>query len=65
MPGRLSHQYQGTINIVNFWNNAPEVARLRGELSDLMLATGIGEIMSRTATSFCARLAASCERPRA
>ena len=41
-------QVQGTINIVNFWNNAPEVARLRGELSDLMLATGIDEIIQHT-----------------
>ena len=41
-------QLQTTINIINFWNNVPEVARLRGELSDLMLATGIDEIIEHS-----------------
>ncbi len=41
-------QLQGTINIINFWNNKSEVARLRGELSDLMLATGIDEIIDNS-----------------
>lgn len=37
-----------TINIVNFWNNTPEVKSLRGELSDLLLASGIDEIIEHT-----------------
>lgn len=41
-------QLQGTINIVNFWNNTPEVSRLRGELSDLILAAGIDEIIEHS-----------------
>lgn len=41
-------QLQGTIDIIDFWNNAPEVSRLRGELSDLMLATGIDEIVEHS-----------------
>jgi type I restriction enzyme R subunit len=35
---------QRTIGIVNFWGNAPEVAQLRGELSDLLLFSGIDEV---------------------
>ena len=41
-------QLQGTIDIIDFWNNAPEVSRLRGELSDLMLATRIDEIIEHS-----------------
>ncbi|QDU94104.1 type I restriction enzyme endonuclease domain-containing protein [Lignipirellula cremea] len=41
-------QLQKTIDIIDFWNNAPEVSRLRGELSDLMLATGIDEIVEHS-----------------
>lgn len=41
-------QLQTTINIINFWNNVPEVARLRGELSDLILGTGIDEIIEHS-----------------
>ncbi|MFM2000817.1 MAG: Type restriction enzyme protein [Planctomycetota bacterium] len=33
-----------TIGIVNFWGNSPEVAKLRGELSDLMVFSGIDAI---------------------
>ena len=43
----LIEQLRGTINIVNFWSNAPEVARLRGEISDRLLATGIDEVIDR------------------
>jgi len=41
-------QLQKTIDIVNFWNNPPEVSSLRGELSDLLLATGIDEIIEHS-----------------
>ena len=35
---------QETIDIINFWNNAPEVSKLKGALSDLMLLSGVNEI---------------------
>jgi len=38
-------QLQDTIDIINFWSNAPEVSKLKGSLSDLMLLTGIEEIV--------------------
>jgi type I restriction enzyme R subunit len=41
-------QLQQTINIVNFWHNAPEVSKLKGALSDLMLFTGIDEIAEKS-----------------
>ncbi len=36
-----------TIGIVNFWGNPPEVSKLRGELSDLLLFSGIDEIADK------------------
>ena len=39
--GRL----RDNIGIINFWSRATEVNRLKGELSDLMLLTGIDEII--------------------
>jgi type I restriction enzyme R subunit len=50
-------QLQNTIDIINFWGNPPEVSKLRGSLSDLMLLTGIDEIVkssSRLATEIAA-----------
>ena len=38
-------QLQGTIDIIDFWNRPTEVSKLRGELSDLMLATGVDEVI--------------------
>ena len=35
---------QGTIDIINFWSNVPEVSKLKGSLSDLMLLSGMNEI---------------------
>lgn len=37
-----------TIGIVNFWGNSPEVAKLRGELSDLLLFSGIDSIADKS-----------------
>ena len=36
-----------TIGIVNFWDNPTEVAKLRGELSDLLLFSGIDAIADK------------------
>lgn len=37
-----------TIRIINFWDNSPEVAKLRGELSDVLLFSGIDEIADKS-----------------
>ncbi|QDT59461.1 Type-1 restriction enzyme R protein [Stieleria bergensis] len=36
---------QSNIDIIDFWNRPTEVSRLRGELSDLMLATGVDQVI--------------------
>jgi len=37
-------QLQGTIDIINFWSNAPEVSKLKGTLSDLFVLSGVDEV---------------------
>lgn len=37
-----------TIGIINFWSNAPEVSKLKGELSDLMLFSNVDEIVDKS-----------------
>jgi type I restriction enzyme R subunit len=37
-----------TIRIINFWDNSPEVAKLRGELSDVLLFSGIDAIADKS-----------------
>jgi type I restriction enzyme, R subunit len=37
-----------TIDIINFWSNFPEVSKLRGAISDLILLTGIDELIENT-----------------
>jgi len=44
----LLDKMQRTIGIVNFWGNAPAVASLRGELSDLLLFSGIDEVAEKS-----------------
>lgn len=46
--GDVIEEFQQTINIINFWNNAYEVEKLKGRLSDLMLFTGIDPIIENT-----------------
>jgi type I restriction enzyme R subunit len=41
-------QLQQTITIVNFWNNGPEVSKLKGVLSDLLLFTKSEAIIARS-----------------
>lgn len=36
------------IGIINFWSNAPEVSKLKGELSDLLLFSNIDEIVEKS-----------------
>ena len=37
-----------TIGIINFWDNPPAVAELRGALSDLLLFSNIDEILDHS-----------------
>ncbi len=37
-----------TIGIINFWGNLPEVAKLRGELSDLLVESGLDAIADKS-----------------
>ena len=39
---------QSTIDIIDFWGNVPEVKNLDGDLSDLMLLTGIDEVVANS-----------------
>jgi type I restriction enzyme R subunit len=43
----LLEKLHRTIGIVNFWGNPTEVSKLRGELSDLILFSGIDEIADK------------------
>ncbi len=44
----IIEKLRNTINIVNFWNNQPEVSRLKGELSDLILFSGIDPLAEQS-----------------
>ena len=37
---------KGRIGIINFWKNGPEIDGLKGELSDLILLSGINELIA-------------------
>lgn len=43
----LLEKLRRTIGIVNFWGNPTEVSKLRGELADLLLFSGIDEIADK------------------
>lgn len=45
---KIMMELEQTIAIVNFWNNTPEVSRLKGEISDLILFTGIDELIKKS-----------------
>lgn len=44
----LLGKLRASIGIVNFWGNDPEVAKLRGELSDLLLFSGIDAVSDKS-----------------
>ncbi len=48
----LTHQVleklKRTIGIISFWSNPPEVSKLKGELSDLLLFSNIDEIVNKS-----------------
>jgi type I restriction enzyme R subunit len=43
----IVEKLQNTIDIINFWSNAPEISRLRGALSDLILLSKVPELIDR------------------
>ena len=43
----IIEKLQNTIDIINFWSNAPEISRLRGALSDLILLSKVPELIDR------------------
>ena len=47
LANEVMDRLQQTIGIINFWNNGPEVAKLRGELSDLLLFSGVDEFADK------------------
>lgn len=48
LVARVFEKLQRTIGIVNFWGNPPEVSKLKGELSDLMLLSNVAEIEEKS-----------------
>ncbi len=45
---QIIEKLKRTIGIINFWGNAPEVSKLKGELSDLLLFSNIDEIVAKS-----------------
>lgn len=41
----ILQKLEATIGIINFWTNLPEVSKLRGELSDLLVFSGIDPVV--------------------
>ncbi len=51
VTGLVAHvleKLRRTIGIINFWSNAPEVSKLKGELSDLLLFSNVEEIVGKS-----------------
>ncbi len=46
MARDVIEKLQSTIDIIEFWSNGPEVSSLKGALSDLLLETGIDELVA-------------------
>jgi type I restriction enzyme, R subunit len=47
LVAQVLEKLKRTIGIINFWSNAPEVSKLKGELSDLLLFSNIEEIVGK------------------
>ena len=48
LVGKVLEKLHSTIGIVSFWSRADEVSGLKGELSDLMLLSGVPEIEEKS-----------------
>ncbi|MEI6092776.1 MAG: HsdR family type I site-specific deoxyribonuclease [bacterium] len=44
---KMYEEFQNTIDIVNFWNNSSEKKKLRSSLSQIILASGIEELINK------------------
>ena len=44
LVAQVLEKLKRTIGIINFWSNAPEVSKVKGELSDLLLFSSVDEI---------------------
>lgn len=45
---QILEKLKRTIGIINFWSNAPEVSKLKGELSDLLLFSNVEPIVEKS-----------------
>jgi type I restriction enzyme, R subunit len=48
LVAQVLEKLKRTIGIINFWSNAPEVSKLKGELSDSLLFSNIDEIVLKS-----------------
>jgi type I restriction enzyme R subunit len=48
LVAQVLEKLKRTIGIINFWGNAPEVSKLKGELSDLLLFSNVEEIVGKS-----------------
>lgn len=48
LVAQVLEKLKRTIGIINFWGNSPEVSKLKGELSDLLLFSNVDEIMEKS-----------------
>lgn len=48
LTGEVLEKLKRTIGIINFWSNPPEVSKLKGELSDLLLFSNVDEIVEKS-----------------
>lgn len=48
LTGEVLEKLKRTIGIINFWSNPPEVSKLKGELSDLLLFSNVDEIVDKS-----------------
>ena len=48
LVAQVLEKLKRTIGIINFWSNAPEVSKLKGELSDLLLFSNVDEIVGKS-----------------
>ncbi len=45
---QILEKLKRTIGIINFWGNPPEVSKLKGELSDLLLFSNVDQIVKKS-----------------
>lgn len=48
LVAQVLEKLKRTIGIINFWSNAPEVSKVKGELSDLLLFSNVDEIVAKS-----------------